>query len=74
MRKLVGRSILLTVLIISLIIIISNSIVKDVNPEIRLLIYIIAGILLVAITLMIVGMRPREKKEPKDKSHTGKLD
>ena len=72
MGKLLGRSILLTILIISVVTITTYDDLQNVNPLIKLVLFIIIGLLLIGITVSIGSVRNKGKTKSLDKSRTDK--
>jgi hypothetical protein len=72
MRKLLLNSIILTILIVSLVIITTNNYLQNISPWVKILVFIIVGVLLVAIALMIGSIRDRKKTKSLDKTNTNK--
>jgi len=74
MRKIIWNSIVLTILIVSLVIIISYNGQHGIDTPIKVLIYIIVGVLLVAIALMIGSTHDKDKPKPPDNTQLNAVD
>jgi hypothetical protein len=72
MRKLLLNSIVLTILIVSLVIITTNNYLQTISPWLKILIFIVVGVLLVAIALVVGSIHYRDNKKPSDKTNTNK--